>query len=74
MTDEQVRRLMVDQFGLRMQPHMTRYLLEQLQRGDATEVALIAAEARTGLAVRKLIAMQALHQAATRGSTSDPLA
>jgi hypothetical protein len=64
MSDAQINRIMVDQFGLRIQPHMTDYVRRRLRSGAHTSVPVMGGDARTGVAIRKIIALQALEQAA----------
>ena len=64
MSDDQIRRAMVQQFNLRIGPHMTQYVRRHLLGGDAAQVPVMGGDARTGVAVRQIVALQALKDAA----------
>ncbi len=64
MSDDQIRRAMVQQFNLRIGPNMTQYVRRQLLGGDAAQVPVMGGDARTGVAVRQIVALHALKDAA----------
>ena len=57
MSEAEVRQRMLEAYGIRVEPEMTRYVLKKLQQaGNALrELPVIGGEARTGIPVRKLI-------------------
>jgi hypothetical protein len=64
VSPEEVQRAMLDQFGIRVQPEMSKYILLHLQKGAETEIAVMGSHARTGVPVRQHITLGALQQAA----------
>ena len=68
MSDDQIRQAMVHNFGLRIQTHMTQYvrrrLLDGAGNGARRSIPVIGGDARTGVAVRRMIALDALRQGA----------
>ena len=57
MNEAQVQQRMLEFYGIRVEPEMTRYVLRNLQQAGAAlrELPVIGGEARTGIPVRKLI-------------------
>jgi hypothetical protein len=55
---------MLDAYGIRVEPHMSEYVLRRLQQaGDALrELPVIGGEARTGIPVRIAIDLARLQQ------------
>ena len=69
MSDDQIRQVMVQNFGLRIQANMAQYVRRRLfDSGPPRTVAVIGGDARTGVAIRKVIALDALQQAAGAAS------
>ena len=64
MSPEEIQRAMLDQFGIRVQPEMSKYILTHLQKGAQTEIAVMGSRARTGVPVRQRITLGALQQPA----------
>ena len=65
MSDDQIRQAMVHHFGLRIRTHMTQYVRRRLLDGGAQRsIPVIGGDARTGVAVRRIIALDALQKAA----------
>jgi hypothetical protein len=64
LTEDQLRRLMIHQFGVSIGEEMSRYVLQCLMRRDVDEIAIMGGDARTGIAVRRLIPRQQIEQAA----------
>jgi hypothetical protein len=61
MNEHEIRRRLLARFGLRVRPEMTRYILAQLGESDGpNEFPIIAGDARTGVAIRRSIARDAL--------------
>ena len=61
---EQVRKRMLEAYGIRVEPEMSEYVSRQLrQAGNALrELPIIGGEARTGMPVRTTIDLQRLRQ------------
>lgn len=55
--EKQLRQVLLHHYGIRIGPHMSRYVILRLkQAGDALrELPVIGGEARTGLPVRTLV-------------------
>jgi hypothetical protein len=69
MDEQEIRRRLLARFGLRVRPEMTRYILAQLREPDGPhEFPVIASDARSGVAIRKLIARDALSDEPARGA------
>jgi hypothetical protein len=68
MSDDQIHRIMVHDFGLRIQPHMTEYVRRRLLKRAHASIPVMGGDARTGVAVRKIIALRALQDAAAAGA------
>ena len=66
MDGEELRRRMLESYGIRVEPHMIDYVARRLkQAGDALrELPIIGGEARTGMPVRKVIDLARLQQRA----------
>ena len=64
MDGESIRKRMLDAYGIRVDPHMSEYVLRRLkQAGDALrELPVIGGEARTGMPVRMTIDLARLQQ------------
>lgn len=60
MGENDLQRRVREQLGLRVGPEMAAYLLKQLKREAEAPIPVIAADARTGIAVRKELAPAAL--------------
>ncbi len=52
---EDVRRRMLAQFGIRIEPAMSRYVLRQLKDPAMQTFPIMGGDARTGVPVRRLI-------------------
>ena len=66
MSDDQIRQAMVHNFGLRIQTNMAQYVRRRLFDGGAQRaIPVIGGDARTGVAIRKIIALDALQKAAS---------
>ena len=55
LDSESVRQFLLTRFGLRIEPEMGKYLADLLS-GSKKPVAVIGGDARTGAAVRRMIA------------------
>jgi hypothetical protein len=65
VSDDQIRQAMVHTFGVRIQPNMTQYVRRRLLDGGAQgAIPVIGGDARTGVAVRKFIELDALQKSA----------
>jgi hypothetical protein len=62
MEPAEIGRLFVDRLGLRIEPEMCRYIASRMDESD-TSFPIIAASARTGTPVRKLIDAQSIKAA-----------
>lgn len=69
MSDDQIRHVMVHGFGLRVQPNMTDYVRRRLLSRAHESIPVIGGDARTGVAIRKIIPLRALEQAAAGASS-----
>jgi hypothetical protein len=67
LSDQRIGKILLERYRLRTQPEMRQYLLDQLRaRANAdAPIPVIGGNARTGVAVRQLIAASEL-QAAMR--------
>lgn len=67
MDGEEVRKRMLDAYGIRVEPEMSEYVLRRLrQAGSALrELPIIGGEARTGIPVRTIVDLARLQQAAS---------
>jgi hypothetical protein len=66
VSDDQIRQAMVHTFGLRIQTNMTQYVRRRLlDGGGQRSIPVIGGDARTGVAIRKIIALDALQKAAS---------
>jgi hypothetical protein len=54
--DSRIRELLLKQFHLRVGPEMSRYILDQLKRSRTDSIPVMGGDARTGVAVRQLLA------------------
>lgn len=63
-----VRQCLLQQFGLRIDPAMSEYVLRQLNDATAS-VPVIGGDARTGVPVRKIIPAQSLLAGVSMAST-----
>ena len=66
MDGEELRKRMLESYGIRVEPHMSAYVLRRLaQAGSALrELPVIGGEARTGTPVRRMIDLAQLQQGA----------
>ena len=57
MDGEEIRKRMLESYGIRVEPQMSEYVLRRLkQAGDALrELPVIGGEARTGMPVRTMV-------------------
>ena len=60
MDDSEIRRRVLAQFGLKIEPEMSRYLGRRLTSGEATTVAVLGGDARTGVPLCLQIDLQSL--------------
>ena len=67
MDGDEIRKRMLDNYGIRVEPHMSEYVLRRLsQAGDALrELPVIGGEARTGMPVRAIVDLTKLQQASS---------
>jgi hypothetical protein len=56
----EVRRRMLAQFGLRIEPAMSRYVVRQLEQAGGESFPVMGGDARTGMPVRRFIPAAAL--------------
>ena len=54
MDEREIRRRLLAQFGIRIEPHMSRYVLERLNSGQS-DVPVMGGDARTGVALRTVV-------------------
>ena len=54
MDEREIRRRLIAQFGIRIEPEMSRYVLDRFQRG-AGSIPVMGGDARTGVAVRAMV-------------------
>lgn len=71
MDEATVRQRMLAQFGLRIEPEMTRYVIERLKAGAAEpeQLPVMGGDARTGAPVRRFIPPAALRDLPPPAST-----
>ncbi len=64
MDGEELRKRMLDAYGIRVEPEMSEYVLRRLrQAGNALrELPVIGGEARTGRPVRTMVDLARLQQ------------
>lgn len=65
MSHDQINRIMMNHFGLRIRSNMADYVRRRLLKRAHTSIPVMGGDARTGVAVRRIIALKALEQAAT---------
>ena len=67
MDGDEIRRRVLETYGIRVDPEMSEYVLRRLsQAGSALrELPVIGGEARTGMPVRTVIDLARLQQSAT---------
>lgn len=53
---QQISKILLDRYNLRVEPEMGAYLLRKLQRKTDAAIPVIGGDARTGVAVRQLLA------------------
>jgi hypothetical protein len=70
VSDDQVRRAMIEQFNLRIGANMAKYVQLRLLRRELSEVPIIGGDARTGVAIRQIIALDVLRRATTAPSSA----
>ena len=65
MDREEIRKRMLDAYGIRVEPEMSEYVLRRLHQagGALRELPVIGGEARTGMPVRRTIDPARLQQA-----------
>ena len=63
MDEREIRRRLIAQFGIRIEPEMSRYVLGRLNSGADT-IPVMGGDARTGVAVRTMLASSELGAAA----------
>ena len=54
MDEREIRRRLLAQFGIRIEPHMSRYVLGRLGAGDS-DVPVMGGDARTGVPLRTVV-------------------
>jgi hypothetical protein len=52
MDERDIRRRLIAQFGIRIEPHMSRYLLDRMNDGD---IPVMGGDARTGVPLRTMV-------------------
>lgn len=65
MDEAQVRTRMLAQFGIRIEPAMSRYVLRRLQDRAHPSFPVIGGDARTGAPVRQLVPLAAFDHSLT---------
>ncbi|HSV16115.1 MAG TPA: hypothetical protein VLI90_17775 [Tepidisphaeraceae bacterium] len=55
MSEDAIRQLMLLRLQLRVEPEMTRYIHRRLTAGPTGALPVIGSDARTGIAIRKII-------------------
>ena len=67
MDGEEIRKRMLQAYGIRVEPQMSEYVARRLrQAGDAlSELPVIGGEARTGIPIRTMIDPAVLRQRVT---------
>ncbi len=59
MDAEDVRTRLLAQFGIRIEPAMSRYVLRRLANGAGDGLPIMGGDARTGVPVRRVIPLAA---------------
>jgi hypothetical protein len=61
---EAIRKRMLDAYGIRVEPHMSEYVLRRLKQagGALRELPVIGGEARTGMPVRMTVDLARLQR------------
>ena len=57
MNAHDIRQILLRDYGLRIGPHMSRYILSQLRPQRTQPLFVIGGDARTGVPVRQAIAL-----------------
>ncbi len=60
---KQIADLLLNRYQLRVQPEMAEFVLKRLSRASSDKIPVMGGDARTGVAVRQLLAAQDLHRA-----------
>ena len=63
MSHDQINRIMMNHFGLRIRSNMADYVRRRLLKRAHASIPVMGGDARTGVAVRRIIALKALEQA-----------
>ena len=63
MDEKHIAEKLLSNFGLRIEPEMSRYVREQLQRSREGEFPVMGGHALTGVPLRQFIDAARLHQA-----------
>ncbi len=56
---------MLAQFGIRIEPAMSRYVLRQLEQRTQSSFSVIGGDARTGVPIRRLVPVAAFDRPLT---------
>lgn len=59
MSESEMASLVRQRYGLRIEPHMSRYVIQKLA-SPPPELAIIGGDARTGIPVRQLLDLRLL--------------
>ena len=54
MDEREIRRRLIAQFGIRIEPHMSRYVLGRIRSG-AGNIPVMGGDARTGVPLRTMV-------------------
>lgn len=57
---QRISRILLDRYNLRVEPEMGAYLLRKLQAKQNAAIPVIGGDARTGIAIRQLVAASEL--------------
>ena len=71
MDDPKIVELFLKRFGLRIQPEMGRYILARMKTFPGEPIAIMGGDARTGVAVRRLVGARELSAADSATQASD---
>jgi hypothetical protein len=55
MDAEQVRKRMLDAYGVRVEPHMSEYVIRRMNQDALASMPIIGGDAKTGVPVRMSI-------------------
>ena len=67
MDEREIRRRLIAQFGIHIEPEMSRYVLRRVNGGGGA-IPVMGGDARTGVAVRKLVDFDATTDDRASGS------